>query len=221
MKKTMKVLAVAGLVTTSAVAGVGYSGWINVGADDPHSAPVYAFLTAVRERSIEVRSRDIQVPNLNDGALIRAGAGNYDAMCVGCHLAPGVEPTELSQSLYPTPPDLGKQGTDGNPAATFWVIKHGIKGSGMPAWGKGMEDPYIWGMVAFLQQLPKMDARQYQALVASSSGHQHGGGESQLHEHQVPDDSASGKGHHEAELADDGMAAPDVHVHPDGKAHKH
>lgn len=57
-----------------------------------------------RDRSIEVRSRDIEVPNLDDQALIRAGAGNYNSMCIGCHLAPGVAETELSQSLYPAPP---------------------------------------------------------------------------------------------------------------------
>jgi len=79
-------------------------------------------------------------------------------MCIGCHLAPGVAETELSQSLYPAPPNLAKIGVDGNPSAAFWVIKHGIKATGMPAWGKSMGDEYIWGMVAFLNQLPTMDA---------------------------------------------------------------
>ena len=53
----------------------------------------------------------------------------------------------------------------------------------MPAWGRSMDDAYIWNMAAFLQVLPKLDAQQYQALVESSGGHAHGGGETKPHEH--------------------------------------
>ena len=101
MKKTIKTLVAASVVGSIAVGTVAYLGLINVGADDPHLPAVHAFLTMARDRSIEVRSRDIEVPNLDDQALIRAGAGNYNSMCIGCHLAPGVAETELSQSLYP------------------------------------------------------------------------------------------------------------------------
>lgn len=115
MKKTIKTLAIAGLVFAAGVGGVVYSGAVNVAADDPHYSIVHAFLTAARDRSIEVRSRDIQVPPLDNTELIRAGAGNYNAMCVGCHLAPGVDATELSQALYPAPPNLSRLGVDGDP----------------------------------------------------------------------------------------------------------
>ncbi len=102
-------------------------------------------------------------------AQIREGAGNYDAMCAACHLAPGVSQTELSRGLYPAPPDLTANAVD--LAKAFWVIKHGIKASGMPAWGVSMDDKYIWNMAAFLQTLPDLDATQYRDLVASSGGH--------------------------------------------------
>jgi mono/diheme cytochrome c family protein len=200
MKRTIKTLVAAGIVGSAAATAGAYFGLVNVGADDPHLPIVHAFLTMARERSIEVRSRDIPVPELEDQELIRAGAGNYNAMCVGCHLAPGIAQTELSQALYPEPPDLTKVGDNGNPAATFWTIKHGIKASGMPAWGKSMDDPYIWGMVAFLQKLPELDARQYRSLVASSGGHQHGGGESDMHNHEGQHGGASDD-HHAGETA--------------------
>lgn len=169
MKRTIKTLVAAGVVGSTAVLAGAYFGVVNVGADDPHFPAVYAFLKMARDRSIEVRSRDIEVPNLDDQALIRAGAGNYNAMCVGCHLAPGMAETELSQSLYPAPPNLAKIGVDGNPSAAFWVIKHGIKATGMPAWGKSMGDEYIWGMVAFIDQLPTMDAKHSSHPVAAIS----------------------------------------------------
>nr|WP_028626663.1 MULTISPECIES: cytochrome c [Pseudomonas] len=199
MKRTIKTLALAGLMVAAGVSGVVYTGMVNVAADDPHHALVHAFLTAARDRSIEIRARDIPVPPLDNAELIRAGAGNYDAMCVGCHLAPGMANTELSQALYPAPPNLSRQGVGGDPAAAFWVIKHGIKATGMAAWGKSMSDEHIWGMVAFLQQLPELDADDYRQLVASSDGHQHGGGEStsQGHEEEVAEEEGHGHGHAE------------------------
>lgn len=184
MKRTITTLLAAGAVGGAAVLGVAYFGLVNVGADDPHFPAVHAFLAMARDRSIEVRARDIEVPDLKNAALIKAGAGNYNAMCIGCHLAPGVEKTELSQALYPSPPDLTKIGASGDPAVVFWTIKHGIKATGMPAWGKSMDDQYIWGIVAFLDQLPQLNTEQYQAMVASSDGHQHGGGESDMHNHE-------------------------------------
>jgi hypothetical protein len=90
-------------------------------------------------------------------------------------------PTEMSRGLYPSPPNLSTARIDA-PFA-FWTIKHGIKGSGMPAWGGSMGDDYIWNLAAFLQQLPTLDAAAYRAMVARSGGHSHGGGESAEHHH--------------------------------------
>lgn len=101
------------------VAGVVFSGLISVAADDPHTGVVHAFLETARNRSIEVRSEDIVVPSLDDEDQIRAGAGNYDSMCVGCHLAPGMAETELSNGLYPAPPSLAEAGLYGDPAKHF------------------------------------------------------------------------------------------------------
>lgn len=203
MKKIITTLLAASAVGNAAVLGAAYFGLFNVGADDPHFPAVHAFLAMARDRSIEVRAKDIEVPNLKDEALIRTGAGNYNAMCIGCHLAPGVDKTELSQALYPSPPDLSKIGVSADPAAAFWTIKHGIKATGMPAWGKSMGDQYIWGIVAFLDQLPQMNAEQYKALVATSGGHQHGGGESDMHNHEGQHDKANGERHSEAAPAKD------------------
>src|SRR5687768_1144959 len=159
-------------------AGFLWSGMYDIGADDHHTRPVYAALETLRDRSIATRAKALSVPDLTDAALIRQGAGNYDAMCIGCHLAPGKPPTELSRGLYPAPPNFS-EGRLNSPAHHFWAIKHGIKASGMPAWGTSMDDRYIWGLVALVQRLPELDAAQYRALVAASEGHSHGGGESE------------------------------------------
>lgn len=158
-----------------------WSGIYNIGADDPHTKVTYALLETLRERSIESRASKLTVPDLSDPAKAIQGAGNYNAMCVGCHLAPGMGESEMSKGLYPAPPNLTKQPLD--VAHAFWVIKHGIKASGMPAWGKSMSDEYIWNMAAFLQVLPTLDDAKYDDMVARSGGHSHGGGESDHHAH--------------------------------------
>ena len=143
-------------------------GVYNIGADAPHSRPVYDFLESLRDRSIAVHARGIQPPSdLESPDHIAAGAGLYAEMCQGCHLGPGVAKTEISQGLYPQAPDLA-EGTDLSPAEKFWVIKHGVKLSAMPAWGKTHPDPLIWDMVAFLQKLPSMSPAQYKATIASA-----------------------------------------------------
>ena len=77
---------------------------------------------------------------------------------------PGRGRSELSQRLYPQAPQLA-EASDLTPAQQFWIIKHGVKLTAMPAWGKTHDDELIWDMVAFLQRLPKLSAKQYQAVV--------------------------------------------------------
>jgi mono/diheme cytochrome c family protein len=152
------IVAVAGTI------GFVYSGMYNIGADDPHSKPVLALMHTLRERSIEARAQDITVPDLADPQLLLKGAGQYAAMCTGCHLKPGMKESELRAGLYPRPPDLTRFKPD--PREAFWVIKHGIKMSAMPAWGFTHDDATIWSMVAFLQKMPAMTPGQYQDIVS-------------------------------------------------------
>jgi mono/diheme cytochrome c family protein len=217
-RKSTTILAT--LVVLAMVAGAFvWSGIYNIGADDPHMRATYLVLETLRDRSIEVRAENLSVPDLSDPARATQGAGNYDAMCVGCHLAPGIQETELSKGLYPAPPNLSTEPVE--PAEAFWVIKHGIKASGMPAWGKSMDDSYIWNMAAFLQTLPTLDAAQYRAMVIHSGGHSHGGGESGGHEHTH---EANGSEHHHDDEDEHGHAheaeESDGH-HEDEAGHHH
>jgi len=147
-----------------------YSGIFDVAADVPHSTFVYAVMEVVRDRSIAVRIKNIQVPPLDDPQLIAEGAEHYDAMCADCHLAPGAEHSDLRDGLYPQPPNLAEH-IDAGPAEMFWVVKHGIKMSGMPAWGKTHDDQNIWAIVALLQKLPELTPDRYDALVAAGGDH--------------------------------------------------
>lgn len=159
--------ALTGLVLLFAAMFV-YFGVYNIAADAPHTTPVYALLEGLRDRSIRVHARGITPPaDLNAPARIATGAGLYAEMCSGCHLGPGVERSELSQGLYPQAPELAKA-QDLSASEQFWIIKHGIKMSAMPSWGKTHPDPLIWDMVAFIRKLPGMTPDEYRRLVASA-----------------------------------------------------
>ena len=145
-----------------------YGGLYNVAADIPHTQPVFWLMTTVRERSIAVRAAGAVVPSdLADPKRIAAGAGEYAEMCSGCHLAPGMKRTEISQGLYPRAPEL-RRGSGLTPAEEFWVVKHGLKMSDMPAWGVTHNDELLWSVVAFLRKLPELTPEQYRTLIKSA-----------------------------------------------------
>jgi mono/diheme cytochrome c family protein len=153
------------------VVGFVYSGVYDVGADNPHHAITRWMLHTTMDRSVARQAAQIKVPgNLNDTAVISTGAGHYAQMCVDCHLAPGRANSELREGLNPQPPELAYEVADMSPAQLFWITKHGIKMSAMPAWGKTHTDSDIWAMVAFMQKLPRMSPTEYNALTAAPAG---------------------------------------------------
>ena len=188
-RKSLVLLLLLAVVALLLLAGFLWSGLYNVGADDPHTRPVLAAMEVLRDRSIEARSRDIAVPRLDDPQLVLKGAGQYAAMCTGCHLAPGMEESEIRPGLYPQPPRLANMHLD--PREAFWVIKHGIKMTGMPAWGSSHDDPTIWSMVAFLQKLPDLTPAQYRDLVARAPADEDMEGEHHHHDDDGHEDTAT------------------------------
>lgn len=142
-----------------------YLGMFPVAADEPHWGLTERILQTVRDRSVLRQSRDIVVPALDDPRLQARGGGQYVEMCAGCHGAPGVPGNELQRGLYPPPPSLADHAME--PRQTFWVIKHGFKMTGMPAWGRSHDDGEIWAIVAFIGKLPGMTPEQYQTIVGT------------------------------------------------------
>ncbi len=168
----------------AAIAGIGflgglsflYSGLYPMGADEPHYAITTWTLETLRENSIARSAKDIEVPaDLSAASRLLKGGADYNDMCSGCHLKPGKSTSDFTLGLYPSPPNLSASiEGDGNEKAEdqrrFWIIKHGIKASGMPAWGPGHDDDRIWNMVAFLKRLPELTTQQYQIITARQGG---------------------------------------------------
>lgn len=165
-----------------------YSGFYPVGADTHHHPLTYWMLETLREKSIARAAKNIQVPtDLDSSDRLLAGGADYNDMCASCHLKPAKTESDFTIGLYPSPPNLsvsadghkhshGDSPEDDAIKRQFWIIKHGIKASGMPAWGPTHNDERIWNMVAFLQRLPDLSRDQYQILTArgdSDTDHNH------------------------------------------------
>jgi len=160
-------VAVIVLIVAGGLAFI-FSGVYDIGADRPHWAVTVWLFDNIRDRSIDEHAEGIAVPpGLDDQAKITEGAGHFARHCVACHGAPGVRPGEMANGLYPRPPNLKEVAVSESPAELFWVVKHGIKMSGMPAWA-GQGDDALWAMVAFMQKLPQMNPQDYQELVAAN-----------------------------------------------------
>ena len=157
---TLAVVAVAGL---AAILAVVYSGWYDSRATRPHTAPVNSLLEVALEQSIKVRAADIEVPELDDPARVRSGFEVFRAHCVQCHGAPGVAPEPFAMGLMPAPASLVTTARQWSAAEIYWVVRYGVKMTGMPAWQYRITDAAIWDVVAFMRVLPTLSATDYRA----------------------------------------------------------
>ena len=162
---TLAVMAIVGLVVV-------YTGGYNVAATDPHT-PLGRWATSTTmENSVKGRAAGIAEPKFTP-AMIAQGGAEYKAMCAQCHGGPGAEPAEWATGMLPKPPSLVEHVGEWRPREVFWMLKHGIKMSAMPAFGPTHDDKTLWAIAAFAKQLPGMTAEQYAAVQAEE---EHGQG---------------------------------------------
>ncbi len=143
-----------------------YSGTYDISQLKHHNAVTKWMIRTTTHYSIEKRLKEIQVPPLNDTAMIVQGFVHYNEMCVMCHGAPGINPEEMVQGLYPDPPLFYKSNDMPDPNEAFWIIKNGIKMTSMPAFGPTHPDQKIWAITGFLlNKMNKMSPEEYQIWV--------------------------------------------------------
>lgn len=159
-----------------------WSGRYNVAATVPHWDITARLMEGALSRSIKFHSRGIQPPSLKGLKLIKVGFREYHAMCRSCHGAPGYPQAEFAQGLYPKPPNLGsKDMPQLNDAELYWVVKNGIKMTGMPAFGPTHDQDELWAIVAFLKRMPNVRPKEYEAMVKETGRHDEG----EKHRHGV------------------------------------
>jgi mono/diheme cytochrome c family protein len=105
---------------------------------------------------------------LDSPTAVQQGARAYSERgCVNCHGAPGIEWGKWSEGMRPYPPDLKELVDNRAPRELFFVVKHGIKMTGMPGFGLvQVPDREIWTIVAFLKKLPGVSETDYKGWTA-------------------------------------------------------
>jgi mono/diheme cytochrome c family protein len=138
-----------------------YSGLYNVAATAAHFPFTAWVLSTTMDHSVERHARGIQAPELNDPAKVALGYAHYNDMCAVCHGGPGLPRSEIAQGLNPAAPDLAEAADDWTPAQLFWIVKFGVKMSGMPAFQTTHTDDEIWAIVALVKRLPKLSPQEF------------------------------------------------------------
>lgn len=189
------------LVAAGAVLAVALSGTVNVAASEADGRGMEWALSTIARRSVERHARTVAAMPPLDSADLVHGLDHFHAMCVDCHGAPGFERSEAGEGLNPPAPDLVEviEEEEWSDAELFWIIKNGIRMTGMPAFGPTHGDRDLWAIVAITSELPSLGEDEYRARIEAlyaSAGAAQGA------------DSA-------------GVPQGRTHVHSDGREHVH
>jgi len=171
----MRFLAVIGvLAIAAAIAGIVYffGGYYDVAASNGGNAVVEWAVAHVREASLDRHATAPPVPAwFSDPQTVRAGAHEFtEEGCVRCHGAPGVKRDKFAQGMDPKPPDLAKANADDPPGYVFWIVKHGIRMTAMPAFGGLASDQEVWRAVAFVKHLKSVTPAQFKDWSKGGAG---------------------------------------------------
>lgn len=141
------------------------SGIIPIKASSGHWAITRWFLQFSKQRSLATHTFGMESPSLDDPSLVLKGAGTYETNCRPCHGSPSVPYPRVAQHMTPPPPHLRLTISNWEAEELFYIVKHGIKFTGMPAWPARQRDDEVWAMVAFLQKFPTLKDDEYRRLV--------------------------------------------------------
>lgn len=141
-----------------------YSGVYNIAASEPHYSLTRRLVEITVANSVKHHAAEVTVSSEFESADRRDGFRLYREMCLICHGAPGTEHSELAEGLRPEPPELHEETDDFSPEQTYWIIAHGLKMTGMPAFGESHSEKELWTITAFVRDLPELSAEQWQTL---------------------------------------------------------
>ena len=140
-----------------------FGGFYPIAASDPHSAGVRWVVHEAMEHGVKRSASGLQAPQLSRADVLEGGS-HFKGMCQQCHGGPGVEPEPFATALNPDPPELTHAAREWSRPEIFWIARHGIKMTGMPAFGQSAPDEELWKIAAFVDQMPTVSASEYASL---------------------------------------------------------
>ena len=160
----------AAIAIVSAVGGwlVLKSGWYHIGATNQHWQLVHTVLEQGMHDSVKYHARNVSAPPLGQAHLQR-GAAVYRDNCLQCHGGPGVSQQDFAKAMQPVPGPLVDVTQRWKLRELYWITRHGIKMSGMPAWEYHLPEHDLWSVVAFMQTLPTLSTQSFGALMQAEA----------------------------------------------------
>lgn len=176
MKRHWRRVAIGIPILILLVLGGAASGLVPITASSGHWAITEWFLQFAMRRSVITHALFIKEPvsGLDDEVLILQGAAHFETGCRSCHGAPGDRMPAVPAALTPHPPWLPPRVSHWRSRELFYIVRHGIKMTGMPGWPDDHRGDEAWAVVAFLRQLPGMSPERYRALVFGAEETSHG-----------------------------------------------
>lgn len=147
------------------VIGVIFSGVYPIAANRPHLGIVAGALTTFQKNAVKRYAAGIDAPPLADPTLVRIGLVHYHDLCMPCHGSPGIERQVIGRGLNPAAPRLAVEVSEWTDAQLFWIVRNGLKMTGMPAFSTALADDEIWAVVAYLRRQVHLSRREYEAMV--------------------------------------------------------
>jgi mono/diheme cytochrome c family protein len=169
----MRILALIGALAIVVAIGAAiffFGGFYNVAESQENPAIVNWALASVRAASVARHADETPPASLDDPATVKTGARAYATVgCVNCHGGPPDKDwAKFSEGLKPVPADLKVMAKERTAPELFWVVKNGIKMTGMPSFALvGASDQQIWTIVAFIKKLPSISDEDYKSWTAS------------------------------------------------------
>ena len=188
MVKALLVVLVVLLIAGGAGAFLVHTGRLPIAATNPPDLVDRIAMTAKFE-AVRRGGNRLQVTLPTDAASLAEGREHYVENCLPCHGAPGVKRAEFAQGMNPTPPDIDGALQTYTDAQLFWVIKNGLRATGMPAFGVNHKDDEIAAIAAFVRHTPKLSPEERKALAAAPPEDHH-------HESGAPPAEAEPHHHH-------------------------
>jgi mono/diheme cytochrome c family protein len=168
LKATLRAFVLLVAVVSALGSAIAYS--IVSGGLSAHDEPSRAeqvLARAMRRWATPQATRDRTNPVQPTLDVINQALGHYADHCATCHANDGSGDTEIGRGLYPKVPDMRATNTQSlTDGELFSIIEHGIRLTGMPAWGNGTREGErdSWGLVHFVRRLPKLTPEEIERM---------------------------------------------------------
>ena len=163
-----------GFVTAIIVFPIGCMAYFALGFSEIRAdAKPSTLETAILQSAVRasIRRSAVGIPNppsASDDAVI-AGGKLYVLGCQGCH-GDLCGAYQENYDLYPAPPQLPHFGTQYSEPELYWIVKNGLRMTGMSAYGPFYSEKELWALAAFLRRIDKLPPEMIEKIRPKKAG---------------------------------------------------